>query len=401
MKNISCKVKAASIALFVILLCPSYELCRSEPYMPFGARGTAMGGAITACPRYSEAPLWNPAALALGNGGGFFPVIGLRGEQHKRIYQNLKDLWDLLEDKDIDDPEVYGNPELVFKTIRLLEKIDEPGAGFTLELTGAAGFMWRNFSLTYDAVIYGGVIPDVDLENINATDPEEDPGSIGNNQSAVEAAGIWSNNLLFSAGYSVLPGEWTHELQCGIGIRLTRASTYYDRWDIWEEEYSSSEFFHENKRTDSAVSYDLGLIYKWNELQLAFSGKNMNRPRFKMQGGNSFQTDRHLRLGAAYHRTGNFTVSLDADLNSNNTATPPFKDRRLAFGAEKNFLDNRLFLRGGINKNIAESSAELVYSAGLGFGGKEMQADFAMAYESGKQALAFTWGLNFQLAPVL
>jgi hypothetical protein len=75
------------------------------------------------------------------------------------------------------------------------------------------------------------------------------------------------------------------------------------------------------------------------------------------------------------------TLAADYDLKKNKTLTPGYESQIAAVGLEKTLLSEYFNLRVGANKNLADSDAKTVYTAGLGLRLFALRFDVAGGYD--------------------
>lgn len=144
-----------------------------------------------------------------------------------------------------------------------------------------------------------------------------------------------------------------------------------------------------NKETSTAIGMDLGLLLRkrfYNKktedekdkkgmMNFGLLVRNINGPSFdqppaaKTNGeGSDYKVDPQLRGGIAFWPFNWWTLSTDIDVTENDTPLPGYKSRLFGVGNEFNLVNKswlNLALRGGIMKNMAESS-KMAYTFGFG-----------------------------------
>lgn len=145
-----------------------------------------------------------------------------------------------------------------------------------------------------------------------------------------------------------------------------------------------------NKETSNAIGMDLGLLLRkrlYNKktkdeknkkgmMNFGLLARNINGPSFDQPAaaindgeGSDYKVDPQLRGGIAFWPFNWWTLSADIDVTENDTPLPGYKSRLFGVGNEFNLVNKswlNLALRGGIMKNMAESSAKMAYTAGFG-----------------------------------
>jgi hypothetical protein len=97
----------------------------------------------------------------------------------------------------------------------------------------------------------------------------------------------------------------------------------------------------------------------------------------------SVRIEPQMTAGVAYHPWDTVTVEVNYDLTKNKTAFRDYKTQNLSLGLEWDAF-RFLALRGGIYKNMAESDASLVYTAGVGLNLWAARLDVAGVYSKDK-----------------
>ncbi len=90
----------------------------------------------------------------------------------------------------------------------------------------------------------------------------------------------------------------------------------------------------------------------------------------------------------------NLVTACDIDVTENESITLGYDDRKLALGIEKKALGGKVALRGGLYKNIAESSADPVITIGLGIGRTNFKFDLGFGASLGFEELALCLGFS-------
>jgi hypothetical protein len=127
------------------------------------------------------------------------------------------------------------------------------------------------------------------------------------------------------------------------------------------------------------VGVDLSLMGRYEHVQFALTGRNLNSPEFDgysstkvLANGRTVtvdvpdvKLDPQVRAGVALIPVPTLTLGVDFDLTENDTTFANYGTQNIAFGLEWDAF-RVLSLRAGAYKNIAESDIGWVYTAGLG-----------------------------------
>ena len=112
---------------------------------------------------------------------------------------------------------------------------------------------------------------------------------------------------------------------------------------------------------------DAGVIVQplpW--FSLGAVGRNLNRPRFAFEGPGDYTLEPQVRVGVGFYPTPGLTFAVDIDVIENNSESlPGYESRVLGAGVEY-WLVDVVALRGGVSKNLAVSSEDLVIHLGVG-----------------------------------
>lgn len=360
---------AASVA---VLLLPTGA--SANPFILFGPRGQAMGGAQVAVADDYSALYWNPASLALEPGWeGVLPLIGARAEEHNDVIETGITIAEMIDDGIV--------PSELPELRRLAKKYDQHGSGVAAEvqvglaLKGKALNDRFNFAVSIFDNLYIGSDPTASLPYTESDDIQ------------LIATGLESRELAFSFAYPFVnkPGEGERRkyfLSAGINIKYIWGVTYYGHYDMSEVlKYGILdndpldlvyELLGKNRTNTHNLGVDLGLTFEYNEMfRIGVVGRNLNNPKFDYQEGDikvgELELEPHIRLGLAFIPIENIIVAADMDLTKNSSGIGGFDDQRWSLGAEFSLLDQLLSLRVGITDNFAESLAEPMFTGGVGF----------------------------------
>ena len=359
-----------------------------------GPRALGMGGASVASVNDSTAVYWNPAALA------DFRKVDIRIPASVGVsdHVDLQDKWDRI--NDIKTLVQNGNLAAINEARSLLFDLNQPKSG--ADLDASAGLLVSvpignsAIALSGMGLTNAGIYPTVDTLNTSATFTA--PTFVGNNNSAVTGIGMTANEPAVSFGTS-----FGSMLFVGANAKMIYAKTYVhsellksDTFDTFKDNLDKSE------TSTSKASADAGILFKpIEQFAIGLVGRNLNGPIFPVSGiftvkdpatgavslspdRKEIKLDPQYRAGIAWKPLQTFTLAMDYDLSKNKTFTPGFEDQTLAVGLEKTLFSEYLNIRLGAYKNLAESGAKAVYTAGLGFRLFALRLDVAGAYNSDK-----------------
>ncbi len=380
---------AAAAALLVI----TPALAFGAQFAVVGPRALGMGGASVAAVNDSTAVYWNPAALAQ------FGKVDIRIPAGAGLsdHVGLKDTWDRIHD--IDALVQSLDPAALAELSSLLTGLDKPKTGADLD---ASAGLFVSLPVAESAIAisalslgYAGLYPTIDTANLNTSTTLPIPSdSIVNNASAITAISIIATEPALS-----LSSPLGDKVFIGANAKMIYANTYVNSDSIRTSDFNSfKNHLTESKTSSSAASFDVGVIFApLKSLNIGVVGRDLNSPSFSVAGmfatrdgsGNvtigpgesEIKLDPQYRAGLAWKPLETLTIAADYDLKKNKTFTPGFEDQTAAVGLEKTFLAEVVSIRAGAYKNLAESDANNVYTAGLGIRIFAFRFDLAGAYD--------------------
>ncbi len=400
-------MKSSPLLLLIAALLLSPATASAAQFAVFGPRALGMGGASVAAVNDSTAVYWNPAALA-----DFRKVdIRLAGGAAVRDYMDLSDKWDRI--NAIYDDIAAGNLSAAGELKQLLLDLDRTDAVTNIDVTGG---LLLSIPLSGSAVAvsvlgvgYAELFPTIDTYHFNTSATLPLPAdSIAQNNSAVTAMGIVMAEPAVS--FATTLGE---SVLVGVNAKMISASTFLHSDYIRTGDYSTFIDNMNNSETRSSkASFDAGVLVKPIEgLTVGLVGKYLNSPSFPVDGkvavrsgsgdvavsslpvAGELELKPQYRAGVAWKPFDSLTLSADYDLTKNKSFTERTEDRTVAAGAELTLLDEILSLRAGAYTNTANSEANFVYTAGLGFRIFMLRIDLAGAYDFHKQEAQASAGL--------
>ncbi len=394
------------IGLAVLAAISCLEVSAAE-FQPIGSRAISMGGAGVASSRGPYAAYFNPALLArsehhvhIALGGG----VGYREVNLVQVASDLNDLdiedaFDALADNARSgaavDEALRRDLILIDRSIRSLVKDN----GFQFMPTASLGIQVGNFGfgafMLAEATAFG-VIDENRLDLIveqggRYFEYNVNTGSYGETTRAdYEARSLeyaMDNGRTYvqltGVTYTEIPIAYAHRfetvyggLALGASAKVMPGTAFDLRVDVdtddFDEEWSNAQ----NNSTTFGV--DAGVLWSGREERFALGlvVKNINKPTFKINGGDDLSIKPQVRAGVAYALTRWCELALDLDLTRNETFLPSINSQFLGGGIS---LHPRSWFsaRAGVMANLAESDDGLIVTGGLGFGAKQFQLDLS------------------------
>ncbi len=201
--------------------------------------------------------------------------------------------------------------------------------------------------------------------------------AVKNNRTYVQALGIALGEVPIAYGHKLeLSGG---NLMIGGALKYMQAVTYTEKLSIDNTDSSSTSSTKQDK-TSTSFGVDLGLAYEPSfatDLTLAMVAKDLNTPEFIFADGSTVKVKPMLRAGVAYNIFESLEVAADVDLTKNETFVSGVESQMVGGGL--NWHPASWFaIRGGAMKNLdANDKADLIYTAGIGFGLKWFQLDLS------------------------
>lgn len=193
-------------------------------------------------------------------------------------------------------------------------------------------------------------------------------GPIDANASMLRNRGIGLVEVPLSYGHPIRLGR-LGSLGLGASVKLMRGRVYVSDIEVFgiDAEEALDEL-RESYRDSTAFGLDLGAVWWPNRtIGIGVVGKHLNGPKFEAPIGPDFEVDPQVRAGVFWAPFFWLAFAADIDLTENDTALPGVRSRILGGGVE--FAPLRWFrLRGGAYKNLAESGASPVLTAGVAIG---------------------------------
>jgi len=343
----------ASLTIFLVLLVmPGAAQVWGDTSLPvLGARAAALGGAFTAVADDATAFHWNPAGLAQG------PFLRL-GFSASGGFEDRDELVNALRAGRADAPGSLSSDRAI---------------GFSGSLT-LFGFSIYQFRYT--------------AETLSA-------GRLGSQ--ALETLEI---------GASFVQSLPVDDLTVGVNLRYVRGNAFAGAraaQEIPAPERNVSDLVRAatatNGHTEAEPAFDLGILYQPREfIRFGFAARNLNRPTFHSDHGESLYLDRQARVGVAFFAPGPLVVSADVDLSARQTELPGGGWREVSVGAEKTWSAlPRLSLRGGLRAEFGAGGLERpALSAGIGVRLADFELSVAGSAAGARERVGFWAGLTYR-----
>lgn len=166
-------------------------------------------------------------------------------------------------------------------------------------------------------------------------------------------------------------------IMIGAAAKYMYAMTYTEQLKVDNSDYAGQDKL-DNK--DSSFGVDVGFAYEPSfakDLTIGFVAKNLNTPKFSFVDGSEVEIEPMLRAGFSYNLLDSLEIAADMDITENKTLINGVKNQMVGGGFS--FHPASWFaIRGGVMKNLdANDKADLIYTAGLGFGLKWLQLDLS------------------------
>ncbi|HEX9724684.1 MAG TPA: conjugal transfer protein TraF [Vicinamibacteria bacterium] len=288
-----------------------------------GARATALAGAFTAVADDSTAFYWNPAGIVHGSliRGGFYGGTSFqdRNELVERLRSELPGADSVLE----------GGPSLGFST------------SFT-----AFGVAVSSFTET-DTFLEETTLRSRGLETLDVT------------MTLVQSLPV--DVLTVGVNVSVIRGTAFEQQAPAASVPPADRNVR----NLFEAATSS------DGRAETEIGLDASVLYQPRDwIRVGLMGRNLTRPTFHTPSDEEIVRDRHARAGVVFMKDPGWLVAIDFDLTSRDasdlTKTMP-SWRELALGAEKQWGDRRVALRGGFRSELADGALRRPgFSVGVG-----------------------------------
>ena len=138
----------------------------------------------------------------------------------------------------------------------------------------------------------------------------------------------------------------------------------------------------------SSWDVDLGVMYEHNGFfRAGLMLSHLREARFVLPDDERLRVPRHARAGISFRLPQSFLIAFDADLSTQGPSSDTW--REISLGAEKGFLDRRLFIRGGLRAEAGSnlgSRPALSLGVGVQFWKLELEAAYLASSSSRDEA---------------
>lgn len=222
----------------------------------------------------------------------------------------------------------------------------------------------------------------------NTFNPNVD--TIDNNKTSIVLKGLILAEVPIGYGYKFDLGKYG-KLGVGGAAKVMKGAVAYDDIKINQSKDSKDSISTAKDQTTETTQFglDLGALWRLEDVKyigpinVGLVAKNLNSPKFdgptvsgtKIDG---IKVEPQIRAGIGLDPLSWLSLAADMDLSKNKTVVDGVDSQLFGGGFEAHFdkwYVLWLALRGGIYKNIAESSNKPVYTAGLSLGPKWLRLD--------------------------
>jgi len=250
-------------------------------------------------------------------------------------------------------------------------------------------------------------------------------GLYSDNKTRVMAEMAAFSEASLGYGLNIIPG-----ISLGASVKVIEGTTAQTGIFILQDDMGLGGIIKDawsNKKFSTNWGLDLGALVNFSDLfqgqvlfnpQIGITAKNINSPAFKRPeapsdwtlpwNSDDYKLKPQIRAGASINPVKRITVAVDVDLNKNETTLKDYKSQQLAAGVEILAMDDIMFklpIRLGINKNLAESSAPMYFTAGFATMGHNVGFEMAAAIGDGLEKVdgnnapnALGLSMNFTVA---
>jgi hypothetical protein len=355
-------------------------MASATEFSTFSPRALSLGGAGTGGARGAYSTYYNPAGLA--ESSLIRERIAISLGVYIRDY-DLVDYVDRLADYDWDDitHNPVGNAADASAVADILREIpDDTGiiVGFGGAVLAQAGRV--GFGVLTRAQL--ALIPDIDKTRLNITS-SGDPDSIANNLSAIDIRGLATTEVPLAYAH---PFEFeAGRLSLGAAIKFINAETYNGSIVVTEAESDTlSDELDSMYEQSAGFGLDAGAQFHFAgaPLTIGVLARNLNSPKFDTATDEEYEDPLQVRAGVEWGLVpGVLSLAGDVDVTRNETLLPGYESQMIGMGATLEGFPSifALALRAGLMKNIAESDAGLLYTAGIGLGFRWVHIELSAA----------------------
>lgn len=336
-----------------------------------GARALGMGGAGVATAQGPLAGYWNPAALGrdTSNSQGVAIPFGVHAALTGNVIEGANDLEALKNS---------GTAPTQAQIDAALDKIDQPGSGLRADADFGVDTRVGRASIFVNGTLDLGATPQVDRVN---TAPANIQNGTNNSKLIVRGANILEIGAAYGREITPLPG-----LYAGGALKLMSANVGYVDYFVLRENNDEGNIvskLKDNAKRSSNIGVDAALLWDLDRSfdgvalkpRIGVVGRNLNNPSFKQPDAavaagfaDKFKVNPQVRLGVSLQPLNWWNLAADADLTRNLTLVNA-GSRQLGIGSEFNVFNRswiNIPLRVGLRRNVDETSAGTMFTAGAG-----------------------------------
>ncbi len=379
-------MKQLSALLAVLLAAPASAL----EWHARGPRALGMGGAGVATAQGPLASYWNPAALGreTSNAHGVAIPFGVHAALTGTVIEGANDL-EALKNSGTTPTQAQINAALA--------KLNQPGSG--LRVDGDLGVVTKagRLSIFVNGSLDAGATPQADLVNTSAANIQN---GTNNSKLIVRGANILEVGAAYGREIPQAPG-----LYLGGAAKLMSANVGYVDYFVLRENNEEGNIISKLKdgaRRSSNIGLDAGLLWDLDRSfdgmalkpRIGLVGRNLNNPSFQQPAAataagfsDKFKVNPQVRMGVSLQPFNWWNLAADADLTRNLTLVNA-GSRQLGVGSEFNVFNRSWInvpLRVGLRRNVDETSAGTMFTAGAGLNFLHVMLD-ASAAVSNKRA---------------
>jgi hypothetical protein len=367
------------------------------PWVPFGARSFALGGASVALVDGAASVLDNPAAVEEKRLAVAVSLGGL-GTENGSFLDPLRQLSGITPAS-----LASGNfPLTAGNVVAALKTLNEPGNGLLGDARTGLVVSSGGWAFSYSVTGWSGAEGRIDLVHVQ---PTLDPAtSFLKNTSSAAFRGLEVKDLALSRALTLLHGHFT----LGATVHYLRGTTFTKEesvflTDVTDAYKMAQRGFSGVERTSERFAVDGGVLVEVGPLKAGGVIKAVNAPVFpfsEVDGpvpdrGGAIGYGKQGRVGAAVKiPVVGLLFAADLDVTTNQTLVDGLKSRNLAGGVEWTFV--LLAIRAGAFVNLEAPGRKPVFSVGVGVGrNTPLKVDLGISYTTGKSTLGGVLSARF------
>ena len=356
------------------------NICYSQEFPIIGARAMAMGGAYVAFADDATSAVWNPAAIPTRRLNDINIVFDAKCSQTSDLLTRMQEINDLNLTQNPTNAAAFGNILTSIQTDNpFLSGGKDYGIFYTNDIFSAGYFEY--------SMITGNSTIDLTRLDVNASGEN----FVLKNESSLDFQRIQFSEYIFGGGYPL----FSEDSFIGATIRYVKTSTAILSRNLIsdiETDYNEIDFafedFSDDAYSDSIITFDAGtLFYLVPKLRIGVIGRNLFSPSFDISKTETLTLKAQWRAGLAIQVANSVMLTADMDISKNQYFGEGLNYRQAAVGLEIGLFENSVFIRGGINKNTAESGTPLVFCGGLGIRYDTIVLDTSVQYAPDRQEL--------------